>query len=185
MSDDFRLIGRYLYFIAASRAICVSATSADVHKETARESRLLRSPRKFVEFDCYRNCQFSLHRSASHFLILSHQVSQVAEGSGGEGRGGERRREDSCNLMFWIKGNDAIAIEKEEGRAAQNSSKYRASAKKLWKLRPWRKVRITGSEMQIMAGAIIQRDRCSLLLQRDSRPRSPWSFWIISRILIW
>lgn len=76
-----------------------------------------------------------------HFLILSHCVASCAE--------------DSCNLMFWIKGNDAIAVRKVEGRATK-FFEIPSLTKKLWKFRLRRKIRISGSERQIMREAIIR-----------------------------
>lgn len=63
--------------------------------------------------------------------------------------------EDSCNLMFWIKGNDAIAARKVEGRATK-FFEIPSLTKKLWKFRLRRKIRISGSERQIMPVAIIR-----------------------------
>lgn len=63
--------------------------------------------------------------------------------------------EDSCNLMFWIKGNDAIAVRKVEDRATK-FFEIPSLTKKLWKFRLRRKIRISGSERQIMREAIIR-----------------------------
>lgn len=77
----------------------------------------------------------------------------------------------SCNLMFWIKGNDAIAPRTRKA-APQNFSKYRLT-KKLWKCRLRRKIRISGSERQIMSGTIIRFLVRSLFFLSSMGRRSP------------
>lgn len=94
---------------------------------------------RWVKDRCFPNCQFSL----SWHYIFSYWVT-VSQAT-----------EDSCNLMFWIKGNDEISRQRRRKPVPQNFSKYRLT-KKLWKFRLRRKIRIGGSEMQIMSGAIIR-----------------------------
>jgi len=93
--------------------------------------------------------------------------------------------EDSCNLMFWIKGNDAIMARKMEGRATK-FFEIPSLTKKLWKFRLRRKIRISGSERQIMSEAIIRWSERSQFFPSSMGRRDRWItptrskfFWII------